>query len=79
MKQMQIYVSMPSFNISESKDWHGTRAQLDAVCACMRVCFFCGASGCSRSRTCVGACALSAAGCVRVKRLCLLFRDAAAL
>lgn len=38
MKQMQIYVSMPSFNISESKDWHRARAQLDAVCVC--VCVF---------------------------------------
>lgn len=47
MKQMQIYVSMPSFNISESRDWHRTRAQLDAVCVC-----FSGASGCMRSHTC---------------------------
>lgn len=35
MKQMQIYVSMPSFNISESKDWHGTRALLDPVHVCV--------------------------------------------
>lgn len=38
MKQMQMYVSMPSFNISESKDWHRARAQLDAVCVCVCVC-----------------------------------------
>lgn len=29
---MQIYVSMPSFNMSESKGWHRTRPQLDAFC-----------------------------------------------
>lgn len=44
MKQMQIYVSMPSFNISESTDWHRTRAQLDAVCVCV--------SGCQRMHAC---------------------------
>ena len=38
MKQMQIYVSMPSFNISESRDWHGTRAQLETVCVCVFGC-----------------------------------------
>lgn len=46
---MQIYVSMPSFNISESKDWHGTRAQLDAcLCVgCQRVyAFSCLTAGC---------------------------------
>lgn len=35
MKQMQIYVSMPSFNISESKDWHRTNTQQDASCVYM--------------------------------------------
>lgn len=42
MKQMQIYVSMPSFNMSNSKHWHGTRAQLHAfcVCVCVYVCGF---------------------------------------
>ena len=80
MKRMQIYVSMPSFNISESKDWHRTRAQLDAVCVC--VCVFLGASGCMHSHTCVckGVCALWALGIVCVcLRPCLLFRDAAVL
>lgn len=37
MKQMQIYVSMPSFNIMESKDSDRTRAQLDA-CLCVYGC-----------------------------------------
>lgn len=37
MKQMQIYVSMPSFSMSDSTDWHGTTAALDAFCAWIRV------------------------------------------
>lgn len=37
MKRMQIYVSMPSFNIMESKDSDRTRAQLDA-CLCVYGC-----------------------------------------
>lgn len=58
MKQMQIYVSMPSFNISQSKEWHRTRTQLDAV--------FVAHAGATHSctRACVGACALLALGCV---------------
>lgn len=78
MKQMQIYVSMPSFNISESKDWHRTRAQLDAVCVYMHV------FGCQRvhvfSHLCMGGCTHMALSYVcDCLRPCLLFRDAAVL
>lgn len=82
MKQMQIYVSMPSFNIMESKDSDRTRAQLDA-CLCVY--------GCQRVHAfpniCVHVCVCAwewgvhsqfLVMCVCL-RLCLLFRDAAVL
>lgn len=57
MKQMQIYVSMPSFNIMESNDSDRTRAQLDAcLCVCM------GASGCMHSPTFVCMCVCMGVG-----------------
>lgn len=70
---MQIYVSMLSFNISECKDWHRTRAQLDAVRLCVCVCVFGYQRVHAFSHTCI-----LALGCVCVcLRPCLLFRDAA--
>lgn len=61
MKQMQIYVSMPSFNMSDSKDWHRSSAGC-FLCICVGL----GASQCLYSCTCVckGACTPLALGCV---------------
>lgn len=81
MKQMQIYVSMPSFNIMESKDSDRTRAQLDA-CLCVWV----PAGACIPQHLCACVCVRGSGGvhsqflvmCVCL-RLCLLFRDAAVL
>lgn len=58
MKQMQIYVSMPSFNITESKGWRRTRSQRDAVC--VRVCYWVPAGAHILACVYVSACAILA-------------------
>lgn len=70
MKQMQIYVSMPSFNISEQRLAQNKSSA--GCCLCVYVCFWVPAGACILAFVCVyecvfmSVCSLLALGCVSV-------------